>query len=127
MKTQVFLNTSRDSYRGFGTDAQLHKAAEFELAPEIMALRDGQPIRALEHVFEQLNVGGDIVPATDWTRDYRAAGYRSLSVGDVVVLGETAHAVGRFGWERVTTDQLVDAIDTSRTYQQAMELAYGGW
>jgi hypothetical protein len=40
----------------------------------------------LNHVYEQLNVGGDVFPAEPYTVEYRMAGNRSLSVGDLVVL-----------------------------------------
>jgi hypothetical protein len=40
----------------------------------------------LNRIYEQLNVGGDIVPAEAYTVDYRMAGHRSLSVGDLVTL-----------------------------------------
>lgn len=53
---------------------------------------------ALEHVFEQLNVGGDLIPATDWCKEYRAAGNASLSVEDIVVLGDKPWYCASAGW-----------------------------
>lgn len=38
----------------------------------------------------------------DLTRRYRAAGHRSLSVGDVVVIGEIAMSCEPFGWAPVS-------------------------
>ena len=47
---------------------------------------------------------------TDWALRYRLAGYRSLSVGDVVTLAETAWACAPCGWTQLTTDQLSAAL-----------------
>lgn len=65
----------------------------------------GWATAALEAIYTQLNVGGDLVAATAYTEAYRAAGNRSLSVGDVIVLEtneayphRAAFSVGRFGW-----------------------------
>jgi hypothetical protein len=111
-KTQVFLNVGTDPFRPFDVaTAVLVKAAEFDLSPLITsAVTNGQPLRALELVFEELNIGDG--SNYDWTAQYRANGNRSLSVGDVVVVGETAWAVGSFGWDRVYTDALIEAIKT---------------
>ncbi len=61
---------------------------------------------ALERIFDELNEE----PREQWAQDYRAAGNRSLSVGDVVVLGETAWVVAPVGYERVSADDLATAI-----------------
>lgn len=55
------------------------------------------PIDAAEEAFHKLNVGTDEV-----AQQYRAAGHRSLSVGDVVVVdadGPVALVCARFGWQ----------------------------
>ena len=62
-------------------------------------------------VWEQLNVGGDLIEATEWCDEYRANGNRSLSTGDVVVIGETAFSCDPFGWSIVPTGDLVTAIN----------------
>jgi hypothetical protein len=65
----------------------------------------GSVDRLLGIIFEQLNIGGDPefgVPAAPWTTTYRAAGNRSLSVGDVVIIGEQAFAAQWVGWTPVT-------------------------
>ena len=113
---RVFLNEGKDHFFGFksefGTPDELKLAATFDLPDELVAkLSNGKPIAALEHVFEQLNVGGDLVPATDWTEEYRANRNRSLSVGDVVQIGEAAYTVARFGWDRITTDDFRAALN----------------
>lgn len=61
----------------------------------------------LEWIFEELNVDE---PRQQWARDYRTAGNRSLSVGDVVVLGETAWVVAPVGYDRVSGEDLATAI-----------------
>ena len=106
--TTVYLNDGVLQSFGFGDQApaQLHAAASFTLD---MA---GQPHpdhlkAALETVFEQLNIDD---PTAIWALKYRLAGHRSLSVGDVVVIGETAWACADSGWNLITADQLHDAI-----------------
>ncbi len=69
------------------------------------------PTAVLNAVYEQLNVGGDVVAATEWTKAYRSAGHRSLSVGDVVVVGEVAFAVASIGFDAISTADLVAAIE----------------
>lgn len=61
---------------------------------------------ALERIFDELNEE----PSTQWAQDYRTAGNRSLSVGDVVVLGETAWVVAPVGYKGVAADDLATAI-----------------
>jgi len=103
----IYLNDSRDSYLGFDrTTARLRLAARFLIpAPESAAA----VAAALEDIFVQLNVGGDLVPAADYTLEYRAAGHRSVSVGDVLVIGECAFTVARFGFDRLPASDLSSA------------------
>ena len=63
------------------------------------------PFDLLEFVFEQTNIG-----ETDFAKEYRAKQLRSVSVGDVVVVGETAFACESVGWKKITTEQLENAI-----------------
>ena len=116
MNVKVYLNHG-GMFRKFDpATAELHLAAEFELdVGSDDASFHGHPIdadvyAALELVFKQLNVGGDLVPATEWTRRYRAEGNRSLSVGDVVVIGEIAYSVGSFGWHQVSGNDLSTSV-----------------
>lgn len=56
----------------------------------------------LRRVFEQLNMPE---PEADWAKEYRRhRHHRSLSVGDVVVVGESAFAVEPVGWKLVRVD-----------------------
>lgn len=121
MRAVVYLNEGPGRFINFAASmAQLRLAAVFELtadAPhanlaakaELAGERHGVD-GILSYIFEQLNVGGDMVPATDWTKAYRANQHRSLSVGDVVVLGETAWAVASLGFTKITTDELKGTI-----------------
>lgn len=113
MNTQVYLGTNfRDSSAGFNRLAptSLRLAARFELPDELATvLSAGAPILALEHVYEQLNRGSGAI-LEPWASEYLIGTNRSLSVGDVVVIGETAYAVAGFGFDRITTDDLLDAI-----------------
>jgi hypothetical protein len=109
ISTVVYLNDADGNFLGFNTNAaaRLREAARFDL--EIL---DNAPTRyaapgALEIIFEQLNIHN---PQQPWAIDYRLAGQRSLSVGDVVVLGETAWACASFGWTPISTDELQSAL-----------------
>lgn len=122
MQVKVYLNEARGSM-AFGFDpegAQLRLATEFEIGPDApqanlaakQELAGEKPVSfgILGYVFEQLNIGGDLVPATDWTEAYRADGNRSLSVGDVITVGETAWTVDHLGFSTITTDELKGAL-----------------
>lgn len=100
----VYLNESRDSYLGFDPmTAQLRLVARFLIpAPESAAALTA----ALEDIYVQLNVGGELVAAADYTLEYRAAGHRSVSVGDVLVIGESAFTVARFGFDSLPAGEL---------------------
>lgn len=107
MRVTVYLNEGPGRFFKFDpAEARLLLAAAFELDP-----KDWPVEHLLSHIYEQLNVGGDMVEATEWTERYRANRNRSLSVGDVVVLGETAWAVASFGFDRITTEALQGAME----------------
>lgn len=97
----------------------VHLAARFELPFTMLEQwHNGQPEEALEHVYEQLNTVGSayakfLVPEP-WAVQYRADRHRSLSVGDVVTLAETAYRCDSYRWERLTSDELLDAISAGR-------------
>ena len=103
----MYLNDAENSFSGFApAAARLHLAGEFEVAaPGSQAAA----FEALDDAFTQLNVAGEIVAAADYTLAYRAAGHRSLSVGDVLVLGENAFAVARFGFDVIPAAALQTA------------------
>lgn len=105
---KVYLNSGDNLFSKFDPDtARLSLAATFDLnMPQC-----GKAIPAArEYIYQQLNVGGELVEATDWCNEYRANGHRSLSTGDVVVIGETAFSCDPFGWSVVSTADLLRAI-----------------
>jgi len=107
--TTVYLNEGGDHFFGFNTHApaRLHQAAHFDLEILDQAPADAVVPGALEIVFEQLNIPR---PQHAWALHYRLAGHRSLSVGDVVMLGETAWACDSVGWTPISADELRAAI-----------------
>lgn len=108
--TTVYLNDAPGSFLGFnrGAPARLRAAATFNLPiPTNTRPHQTALAAALEHIFDELNCE----PSTTWATGWRHAGHRSLSVGDVVVVGETAWAVASIGWNPVPTDELAAAID----------------
>lgn len=108
LATTVYLNEGAYQSHGFGqlAPAKLAAAAGFALA--VADQPSTEQIKAsLELVFEQLNIDD---PDQPWALKYRLAGHRSLSVGDVVVIGETAWACASSGWELLTAEQLHAAL-----------------
>ena len=106
--TTVYLNEPASQLAGFGKlgPAKLYAAASFTLA--VSGPPNAEQIRAaLEKVFEQLNIDD---PDQAWAIKYQRAGHRNFSVGDVVVVGETAWACAESDWDLLTGDQLHDAI-----------------
>ena len=112
MLIQVYLNEKFIETRFEDAPPVYRLAVTFQVSDDQCAVGNcGKPIPLLEHVFEQLNVGGDLVDAEEWTTRYRANGNRSLSTTDVVIVGETAFTVAPFGWETMSTDDLLDGIN----------------
>ena len=112
MKVQVYLNEAPGHFDGFNPfRAALRLAVEFEIdaeAPHTFGEEaEGVYTGILSEVYTQLNVGGDLYPAEPYTFEYRKAGNRSLSVGDLVVLTHdsystitAAYSVEKVGWKR---------------------------
>jgi hypothetical protein len=69
--------------------AQLRRAVAFE-AENLCTAKE--LAEQLDEVFTQFNID---VPETPWAQFYRAGRNRSLSGGDVIVIGESAWAVAR--------------------------------
>jgi len=106
----VYLNQARGSFLGFHDSLEppaLHKVLTFDLGIEPGQYHGAAIPDALERVWAQLNID---TPTTAWGRQYRAAGHRSLSVGDVLVVGETAWAVASVGFDQLSADHLASAI-----------------
>jgi hypothetical protein len=104
----VYINDSRDASFGFDNEFSgpvLHKAIEFDL----QAWHKDGADTLLAVIYKQLNI---VDPRSDeaygWTAVYRMRQFRSLSVGDVVVLDGQAYAVARAGFDEIT-DEAVKA------------------
>ncbi|TXI65331.1 hypothetical protein [Mycolicibacterium mageritense] len=100
IRTVVYLNDSPGHFFGYEEGHTLTEVAEFALDADLTAQISeyGVPAAALGVVFRELNIDD---PTADWAIKYRDDRNRSLSVGDVVVLGETAWAVAGCGWTKV--------------------------
>jgi hypothetical protein len=96
---KVYLNANeRESFMdGFKEADPLVLAAEYRVGVEMIDSGSANPI--LNQAFRELNIDD---PTAEWAVEYRARGRRSLSVGDVVVVGEIAYAVDRVGWKPVS-------------------------
>jgi hypothetical protein len=109
----VYLNDARTAGGFAPATAALRLALTFELDARVTGDPRENVHLILSAVFEQLNIGGDLIAASDYTERYRAAGNRSLSVGDVVVVGESAFTVGRRGFDPIACAALSTALAAS--------------
>ena len=135
MKVTIHLNDAPGSYvKGFvPSQAELVDAGTYDLPvteyiptfagmitvmePEVAASeQEAYAMSVLNRVYEQLNIGGDLIPAQPYTEAYRAAGGRSLSVGDLVTLDGTdtdllgfrgTYAVDKIGFRKVPAAGIV--------------------
>ena len=96
---QVWLNEADGglNFLGYKPDHPLRLATEYYIDAEL--LQDGTPHAVLNAAFEQLNIDN---PTEAWAKEYRIDRNRSLSVGDVVMVGETAYACESIGWKAVS-------------------------
>lgn len=108
MTVTVYLNEATNFTSFDPVTAQLRKAATFDMDVSTTPPADIAMVRVLEKVFEQLNIDE---PECDWAQRYRAERNRSLSVGDVVAIGESAWVVASMGWERISAETLAGGVD----------------
>ncbi|WP_082993073.1 hypothetical protein [Mycobacterium sp. 1245111.1] len=105
VQTTVYLNQGDGDhfFVGYTEGDPLARAATFDLDTQLVAqLTGGIPKQALALVFDQLNMP---TPTTPWAIDYRQRSNRSLSIGDVVTIGEIAFGLSRReGWQRVSIE-----------------------
>jgi hypothetical protein len=105
----VYLNEGRGHFFGYEAGHPLVHAASFDLdlSADVTAA-DGIPYKALGLVFRELNIDD---PQQVWAIEYRRNRHRSLSVGDVVVVGEVAFTLTDTDWVRVglRAEQIVAA------------------
>jgi hypothetical protein len=113
LRTQVavYLNEGEDHFNGYRDGDALHKVYEYELSgtpdPEAIA---GQAFRMFNAPEECL-----VDDERQHAMRYRAGQNRSLSVGDVVVVGEVALAVARAGFDSMSiSSEQVQTSDRAR-------------
>ena len=140
MKVTIHLNDAPGSYfHGFvPSKAELTDAGTYDLPVTEYIPRAGEAANKeayaadiLNRVYEQLNIGGDLIPAAPYTEAYRAAGGRSLSVGDLVtlvddgsVLGfQGTYAVDKIGFMKVLAAPLVIRRGLARYARSAESFA----
>ncbi|QXN74357.1 hypothetical protein SEA_CAFASSO_142 [Gordonia phage Cafasso] len=99
----IYHNRSRDNFRGYQDDHRLVRVFDYQTK-----LRSPEAI--CEHAFMVFNAPEETLEIDDFLLavGYRERELRSLSVGDVVVIGETAWACDRIGWKhvRLTAEQV---------------------
>lgn len=94
VKVKVLLN-DMGLFLSYTPGDLLHEAAVFD-----MDLGHTSRVEVLlEQVWVQLNID---LPQTEWAKKYRAEGNRSLSMGDVICVGETAWTPVTVGWRDIT-------------------------
>lgn len=101
---KIYLNDGEDHFYGFrntfANKPELTMVYSFETsfpAPNMHMI--------LDWCFHEFNVG-----TGEHAKVYRDKQLRSLSVGDVVVVGETAWACESLGWSPVSSEELSNAI-----------------
>lgn len=101
----IYLNDNTDFHTGFDiTAAKLRRVVAFDV--EIPCDADGfESLR--NEVFSQLNID---TPDKPWAQLYRAGRNRSLSVGDVIVVGESSWAVAPIGWTQLSGTDVAAAM-----------------
>ena len=114
MKIKIYLNDGEDHFFGFvnkfANSPELTMVHSFEISETEQAFVNRLPgpqgmIHVLEYVFEHTNLRTETLG-----KAFSDKMLRSVSVGDVVVIGEMAWACESVGWERITTEQLNNAI-----------------
>ncbi|UOW93377.1 hypothetical protein SEA_LABELLE_51 [Mycobacterium phage Labelle] len=110
MKIKIYLNDGEDHFFGFHN--KFANRPELTMVHSLETTDDFDGVLTEEKIFEilawvfyEFNIG-----ESQHAKAYRAKLLRSLSVGDVVVVGETAWACESIGWKRLTTDELQAAI-----------------
>jgi hypothetical protein len=101
---KIYLNDGEDHFYGFrnkfANNPELTMVHAFELetpVPNVHAV--------LQWCFVEFNIGSG-----EHAKAYREKMLRSLSVGDVVTVGESAWACESVSWVPITTEELNNAI-----------------
>jgi hypothetical protein len=91
---EAAMKVYRASYREYEPGDEYYLATTYTDA-------DAEDRIHCERAFERFNVGDERVD--EIVRTYRAYGYRSLSVGDVVVVNDRAYTCASVGWKLLPT------------------------
>lgn len=112
LQVRVFHNFN-ESPIPFHADDQLRQVAQFGISMDAEATPDAVQT-LLSIVADQLNRDA---PKALWGKDHRFRRDHTLSVGDVVTIGDQAWAHERTGWRRVTLldDQIWVEIGRTRS------------
>lgn len=107
---KIYTNDGEMHFRGFHANlAELTMVMSHNLSvmdSELVPNAGGFP-RILTHIYLATNVREN--PGA-FTAEYNKRELRSLSVGDVVSIGEAAWAVEPVGWKKLSTDEFREAI-----------------
>ena len=108
LTARIYHNESAHSFLGVNelSPAQLREVARFDI--DIIRGRGCLMHSTLERIFAELNAEQ---PTDEWAIHYRTNGNPSLSVGDVVVLGEMAWACATAGWSPISTAAFTGALN----------------
>ena len=114
MLVRIYHNEARGSFMADADEVsdqgELHLVHTFEM-DDLAEPTDRAEINSvLEGIYTQLNIDN---PVAQYAIDYRAARNRSLSVGDVVKLGDEVafpFAAGRYGFEAIPNAALAAGI-----------------
>lgn len=104
MNITVLHNTHEDHHFGYRPGHPLTVVAEYDTVPDTNAFV--ADMVACEEAFRLFNIGDDPTfgEPSEIAVQYRRRRNRSLSVGDVVVVGTNAYAVASFGFDPITVD-----------------------
>jgi hypothetical protein len=101
---KIYTNDGEDHFYGFRNDfansPELTMVHKFDLEVPVIDVH-----QILDWCFTEFNVGDG-----EHAKAYRAKRLRSLSVGDVVVVGESAWACESVNWSPVSAEELSNAI-----------------
>ena len=107
---KIYTNDGEGHFNGFDPEkAELTMVMSHNLActDADLEFQPSGTLRLLDVIYKATNLREN---PGEFTAEYNRRGLRSLSVGDVVVIGEQAWAVSGFGWKKITADQLNGAI-----------------
>lgn len=133
MKITVYHNLSRDNWFGLNRtiveNKAISKGFDYQYIPASHPLVkvfeydqpdvELDPAKLLADIYRLFNVGDDphFGTPSDLAKRYRSRRLRSLSVGDVVRIGDQAYSCESVGWQERAQDQLdiVAGIDAQES------------